>query len=170
MYSSYNNQYYIQDLQNMRDRIDKQLQQYTQTQPTQQPSINQTFQLASPNPTSQFGLKYASTIDDVNKEIVYFDTPFFSKDMSVVWIKNVKGEIKSYELNEIIKKDSKDIQIDLLMAQIEELKGMIKNERSATNINEYEVQADTETTNGATRKSTPSNKSTSVSRISKSKE
>ena len=28
--NNYNNQFYIQDLQNMRDRIDKQLQQMTQ--------------------------------------------------------------------------------------------------------------------------------------------
>ena len=54
--------------------------------------------------------------------------------MTVLWVKNVKGEIKSYELSEIVKKDEKDIQIELLQAQINEMKGMIKNARSD---NEY---------------------------------
>ena len=67
-------------------------------------------------------------MDDVQKESVVNDTPYFSKDMSVVWIKNAKGEIKTYELTEIIPKDNKDLQIEYLQAQIEELKKGLKNE------------------------------------------
>lgn len=93
-----------------------------------QPAINQTFQLA-PNP--QNAIRYANSIEEVQKEIVIADTPYFSKDLSVLWIKNTKGEIKSYELQEIVQKDQKDIQIEYLQAQIEELKGMIKNESNA---------------------------------------
>lgn len=123
----YGNQNYIQDLQGMRDRIDKQLQQLTQPPAQQQaPNINQTFQLA-PTP-NQAGIKYANTIDDVNRELVYFDTPFFAKDMSVVWVKNTKGEVTSYELQKIIHKDDKDLMIESLQLQIDELKkGMMKN-------------------------------------------
>jgi hypothetical protein len=51
-----------------------------------------------------------------------------------LWVKGVNGNIKSYELKEIVKKDEKDIQIELLQAQINEMKGMIENAR--TN-NEY---------------------------------
>ena len=93
----------------------------------QQPAINQTFQLA---PTNSHTMRYANTIEDVERELVYFDTPFFSKDMSVVWIKGAKGDIKTYELSEIIQKDSKDIQIEMLQAQINEMKGMIENAKS----------------------------------------
>ena len=126
----YTSQAYIQELQGMRDRIDKQLQQVTQPQqPTTTPNINQTFQLA-PTP-SQFGMKYVGTIDDVNKELVFTDTPFFSKDLSVMWLKNVKGEVKAYELKEIIQRDEKDIMIENLQLQIDELKkGMIANAKS----------------------------------------
>ena len=120
--------------QSLNERIDTQIAQLNQMKEqiknNQQPAINQTFQLAPNNHT----IRYANTIDEVSKETVYFDTPFFSKDMSVVWIKNAKGEIKSYELKEIVKKDEKDIQIELLQAQINEMKGMIGNAR--TN-NEY---------------------------------
>lgn len=117
--------------QNLSERIDNQIAQLNQMKEqiknNQQPAINQTFQLA---PTNNHTMRYANTIDDVAKETVYFDTPFFSKDMTVLWVKNVKGEIKSYELSEIVKKDEKDIQIELLQAQINEMKGMIKNARS----------------------------------------
>lgn len=118
--------------QNLNERIDNQIAQLQQMKEqvknnSQQPAINQTFQLA---PTNSHTMRYANTIDDVQRESVYFDTPFFSKDMSVVWVKNAKGDIKTYELNEIVKKDEKDIQIELLQAQINEMKGMIDNARS----------------------------------------
>lgn len=123
--------------QSINDKIDNQiaqLQQMKEQMKNQQPtSINQTFQLA---PTHAGGIRYVNTLDDVNKEVVYSDTPFFSRDMSVLWIKNNKNEVKTYELHEIIPKDEKDIKIDFLMAQIEELKkGMIKNESNG-NVNE----------------------------------
>ena len=96
----------------------------------QQPAINQTFQLAN----NQSGIKFVDTIDDVVKEQIFNDTPFFSKDMSVLWIKNIKGEIKSYSLEEIIQKDEKDIEIELLKNEIEKLKkGSIKDEEYGSN-------------------------------------
>ena len=117
--------------QNLSERIDNQIAQLNQMKEqiknNQQPAINQTFQLA---PSNNHAMRYANTIDEVNKETVYYDTPFFSKDMSVVWVKNAKGDIKSYELNEIVQKDEKDIQIEMLQAQINEMKGMIKNART----------------------------------------
>lgn len=133
----YNNPYinqYAMNQQNITDRIDSQIAQLNQMREqirtNQQPAINQTFQLA---PTNNHTMRYAETIDEVIKEPVYTDTPFFSKDMSVVWIKNNKGEVKSYELNEIIHKDEKDLQIEFLQAQINELKKERRNEP----INEY---------------------------------
>ena len=105
-------------------------------------------------------MRYANSLEDVNREMVYVDTPFFSKDMSIVWVKNNKNEIKTYELHEIVPKDEKDIKIDFLMAQIEELKkGMIKNEsngnvnESITNTDESEKPADVPDVPKSTKKS-----------------
>ena len=125
----YNNQY-LNNF-NMNERIDNEIEKLKQMKANmQQPTpITQNFQLA---PSS--GIKYANTYEEVQKEIVYSDTPFFSKDMSVLWLKLAKGEIKTYELNEIIPKDEKDIKIELLQAQLEELKGMIRNESSTNDI------------------------------------
>ena len=125
---------YMQSLnqQSINDRIDNEIerlkQMKTQIQPVQ--PITQNFQLAP----AHSGIKYANTIDEVKKEVVYTDTPYFSKDLSVVWIKNTKGDIRPFELKEIVQKDEKDLQIEFLQAQINEMKGMIENAKS---VNEY---------------------------------
>lgn len=114
------------------DRINSQIaelekmKQQIPAQPIQPTNLTQNFQLA-PNSTT---MRYANSIDEVQKDLVIGDTPFFSKDLSVMWIKDIKGNIKSYELNEIVQKDEKDLQIEYLQAQVDELKGMIKNEKS----------------------------------------
>lgn len=98
--------------------------------------ITQNFQLAPVNT-----LKMADSIDEVEKTMVMGDTPFFSRDMSILWIKNIKNEIKSYELKEIVQKDEKDLKIEYLEAQIEELRrGMnesnANSNESTTNTNQ----------------------------------
>lgn len=173
LYDQIDNQ--INNLVGMRNQLRNNQQQQSQ-QPT---SINQTFQL-SPNGG---GIKYANSIDDVTKETVFFDTPFFSKDLSVLWIKSSSGDIRAYELTEIIQKDEKDLEIEflqsqqkekdnqigLLQAQIYDLrKEMRINEQYATNVIQSENETDATTTDGATRKATKSTKSTSISRVSAS--
>ena len=168
----YNNPYMNQfNSQVSIDRINEQINNLEKMksqiqQPTQQPAINQTFQLA---PTHQGGMRYANTIDDVNKEVVYADTPFFSKDMSVLWIKNNKNDIKTYELNEIIPLDSKDMQIQYLQSQIEELKGMIKNDANVTNVNEQQDTTDTSTNDESDGTTTKKSKPSSIQKVSGSK-
>ena len=127
----YNNPYYSS--QANIDRINNQIAELEKIrsqiqQPIQQPTnLTQNFQLA---PNNQNVIKYVNTIEDVNKEIVVGDTPFFSKDLSILWIKNAKGEVKSYELKEIVQKDEKDLMIESLQMQINEMKGMIENART----------------------------------------
>lgn len=139
----YNNPY-IYNPQPSIDRINSQIAELEKLksqipqQPIPQPTnLTQNFQLS---PSSN-GIKYATSIDEVKKEMTLFMTPFFSKDMSVLWIKNPDGSIRSYELNEIIQKDEKDIKIDLLMAEIEELKkGSVKDE--STNVTKNDTHDD----------------------------
>lgn len=113
------------------DRINAQMaelerQKAQLQQPIQPTNLTQNFQIA---PTNREVIRYAASMEEVQKDMVIGDTPYFSKDMSVVWIKNTQGNIKTYELNEIIEKDEKDLQIEYLQAQIAELKkGSIMNE------------------------------------------
>ncbi len=174
MYNNpYLRQYNNMNQQTMYDQIDNQIHQLQQmreqikTNVNQQPAISQTFQIAS-NGTNT--MRYANTIDDVDKEIIYVDTPFFSKDMSVLWIKNTKGEIRTYELNEIVPKDEKDIQIEFLQSQIEELKGMMKDVSNATDVDTKQSTKDTTEYDESVGESVEENKSSSISKVSRSKE
>ena len=132
MPSAYNPQVTIDKINAQMNELEKMKQQIQQ--PIQQPTnLTQNFQIA---PTNRDVIRYATSMEEVQRDMVIGDTPFFSKDMSVVWVKNTKGEIKTYELNEIVPKDDKDLKIEYLQAQIEELKkGMKKNESNA-NVNE----------------------------------
>ncbi|MBR4178035.1 MAG: hypothetical protein IKR57_01645 [Bacilli bacterium] len=149
----------IQELENMKKQIQ---------QPVQQPTnLTQNFQIA---PTNREVIKYANNMEEVQRDLVIGDTPYFSKDMSVVWIKNTKGDIKTYELNEIVAKDEKDFEIEYLKEQIEELKkGMVVNEQYDSNddakYDETSTTKDVEPIRTTIKKS----KSSSLSRFSNSK-
>ena len=111
---------YITELQNMRDRIDSQIQQVQQQQQSMQPPTNltQNFQLA---PNSVNNIKLANSIEEVQKEIIVADTYFFNKEMTNLWIKNPKGDIRSFNIKEIVPKDEKDLIIESLQKKIEQL-------------------------------------------------
>jgi len=111
------------------ERMKEQLQK-----PVQQPTnLTQNFQIA---PTNREAIRYAESMDEVKRDMVIGDTPYFSKDMSVVWVKNTKGDIKTYELTEIIPRDDKDIKIEYLEAQLKELKKEMKEYESDDNVDE----------------------------------
>ena len=141
-YNPYNSQMTVDRINNQMAELEKLKEQLQKPmQPATPTNLTQNFQLA---PNTRDVIRYASSIDEVQRDMVIGDTPYFSKDMSVVWIKNIKGEIRSYELREIVQKDEKDLKIDYLMAQIEELKkGIINNEPDA-NVNDTITNADKE--------------------------
>lgn len=125
MYNPYNNQMYMQDLQGLRDRIDRQMQMANQNQPQATP-ITQNFQLA---PNQNNGIKYVNSIEDVRKELVFADTLFVNKEYTQLWVKNASGEVKTYELKEIIELDEKDRKIADLEAKINMLVKEKENEQ-----------------------------------------
>lgn len=101
-------------------------------QPIPQQPITQNFQL-SPTHT---GLRYVNSADDIRKDLVYYETPYFSRDMRFMWIKNVKGEITPYEIKKIEYKDEKDLQMEQMQREIEELKERLNEKSSIANDNE----------------------------------
>ena len=128
----YNNPYY--NAQNSMDRIDGQIRDLenmrNQLQRTigQQPSINQTFQL-TPNSS---GVRLVGSVEDVNKELVFADSVFISRDFSNMWIKNTKGEVRHFEIKETVEKDEKDLLIDELKARIDKLERGERDEEPRT--------------------------------------
>ena len=157
----YNNNY---NQQSMNDRIDNQIAQLQQMKEqmknNQQPAINQTFQLA---PSNHSGMKYVNTMEEVAKEQVFVDTPFFSKDMSVLWVKDNKGNIKSYELKEIVPLDEKDMMINSLQMQLNELRKELKenakpNDKYVADTNQDEESTDVSNDKPSTKKSKQSSR------------
>jgi len=157
--NAYNPQLSIDKLNEQINNLEKMKAQLQQ--PLQQPTnLTQNFQLA---PTSRDVIRYASSLEEVQRDMVIGDTPYFSKDMSVVWIKNLKGEIKTYELNEIVPKDEKDLQIELLQTQIDELrKEMKNNERTYTDVSTEQIATNTTEHNEPNGTTIKKNKSASV--------
>lgn len=138
-----NSQYYMQnmqDLQNMREKIDRQMQQMQQLNQNQMQNqqpvpITQNFQLA-PNPTNnELESKYANNIDEVRNTFVMKTGVFLNKELNTLWIKNTNGDIRTFELNEIIPQDPKDIEINNLKKELQRMKEMINygNESDVNN-------------------------------------
>lgn len=129
-----NNQIYMQnmqDLQNMREKIDRQMQQmqqFNQNQMQQQPTptnLTQNFQLA-PNPTNnELESKYVNNIDEVKNTFVMKTGVFLNKELNTLWIKNTNGDIRTFELSEIIPQDPKDIEINNLKKELQRMREMI---------------------------------------------
>ena len=127
-----NNQFYMQDLQNMKDRIDRQMQQVQQMNQNQiqnqQPvPITQNFQLA-PNPNNnELESKYVNNIDEVKNTFVMKTGVFINKDFTSLWVKDVTGNIRTFKTEEVIELDPKDKEIQTLKNEIERMKGMMSN-------------------------------------------
>lgn len=141
-----NNPFYMQNLQDMRDRIDNQMRQIQQQQnqfQQQQPApITQNFQLAPTQANSEIEGKYAENIDEVKNTFVIKTGVFVNKDFTTMWVKDVSGNIKTYKTEEVVELDAKDKKIIELQKQIEKLKGGVANG----------VQSDIADANGTTTK------------------
>lgn len=148
------NNMYMQDLQQMRDRIDNQMRQMQQFQQPQmqQPAINQTFQLAPNQNMNDLDGKYASNIDEVKNTLTLKDTLFIDKENKNLWIKKLDGTVKTYTLTEIIELDEKDKQILELQEQINQLKGAVLNARQSDSNNVIQPIEDAKSSNVSTIK------------------
>lgn len=139
-----NNPYFYQ--QPSVQRIDNQIRELEnlktqfQSLPQQQP-ITQNFQLA---PSQSNNIKYMNSVEDVKNELVFTDTLFINKEHTKLWLKNSLGDIKSFEIKEIIEKDEKDLKIDELMAKINQLESEMKKSEPSSN---DDANVDATTTN-----------------------
>ena len=127
-YPGYNFDRQIQEEKNKIAELERQKMQSQYAQPT---ILNQTIQAG---PGGQ-GIRYAESIDDVRREMIFLDTLFVNKAFTNMWYKTPTGQIKTYLLEEFIPKDEKDLQIDALKKELENLKKEIKNESNKSRDN-----------------------------------
>ena len=134
-YNPYN-QNNIQQMEQIRDQWDAKIQlaqqqqqnQMQQQQPMSQGQvpITQNFQLApQTNNTSELESRYAENIDEVKNTFVMKTAIFAKKDYSIIWIKDVSGNIKTFKTEEVIERDEKDIQIQNLQRELAEMKNLM---------------------------------------------
>ena len=133
--TSQNQLAYEQSLKNIINQANGQLQQLqNQPQmPMQQPQIHQNFQLAPNLNTSELESKYANSIEEVKNTFVIKTGVFLNKELNTLWIKNTNGDIRTFELNEIIRTDPKDEEINNLRQELQRMKEMIANESNVNN-------------------------------------
>lgn len=123
--NGFNPQLYNIDRQIQEERAKMAELERQKIQAYSQPTIlNQTIQTG---PGGQ-GVRYAESIDDVKREMVFADTLFVNKAFTNMWFKSPNGNIKTYLLEEFIPKDEKDLQIEALKRELEDLKKEIKDE------------------------------------------
>lgn len=146
-FNPYNTNFYIQDLQNMKDRIDRTMQQYQQNQfaQPQQAPITQNFQIAPNQPQTELQSAYVNNIEEVKNTFVIKKGLFITKDLKTLYVKDVNGDIKTFKLEEIVELDekdkallAKDKEIKSLQAQLDELKGVIMYASQQPNANNDE--------------------------------
>lgn len=135
-----NNQFYLQDLQNKKEFIENQIKQIqqNQNQPQQiQQPITQNFQITPAQNNNELEGRYADSIEAVKNTFVMKTGLFINKEMNTLWIKDVSGNVRTFDLQEIVEMDEKDKKILALEKEIEEMKGMINNAESVnTNVDD----------------------------------
>ena len=127
---------YEQNLKNIINQANSQLQQL-QNQPVQvapQPTnLTQNFQLAPTSNNNELESKYVNNIDEVKNTFVMKTGVFLNKELNTLWIKNTNGDIRTFELSEIIQTDPKDEEINNLRQELQRMKEMIANESNVNN-------------------------------------
>jgi hypothetical protein len=121
--------YYNQNIERINQQINDLERARNQMQLQQPTNLTQNFQISP----QQQGIKFVNGIDEVNKELVINETMFLSKDYKQMFIKDIKGNVRTFELNEIIPKDSKDLMIEDLQKQINELKKEMSKDEQYVN-------------------------------------
>ena len=130
VYNPYNPNYIMQEWQNMKDRIDKNMQNYQQVQnqfmqPQQQAPITQNFQIAPQTNPSELQSAYANNIDEVKNIFMTKNGIFVDKGLTVAWFKDTEGKIRTFSLIEVIEKDEKDVEIENLKAEINQMRTLL---------------------------------------------
>lgn len=133
MFNNYGQEQYIRNLQSLKNETEQKLQQALMLQQNAgvSPSINQTFQITpNQNNINDFDGKFVKNIDEVKNTLTLKQTLFLNDDKTMLWIKDTTGAVKTYNLQEVIELDEKDVEINNLKKEINELKEMMRSERN----------------------------------------
>ena len=142
-----NNQMYMQELQNMKDKIDNQMKNLQQNQMQMQPQpITQNFQITPQQNINELEGRFAENFEEVKNTFVSKTGLFAKKDFSTIWVKDTTGNIRTFNTEEVIELDEKDKEILELKQQLNELKEELLNGNESNNANVNEKITNTKST------------------------
>lgn len=130
-YNAMNQTAYEQNLENIIQQASSQLQQLRNRPIATPTNLTQNFQITPQNSNpNELQSAYANNVDEVKNIFMSKNGVFVDKNLSMLWFKNTEGAIRTFALSEIIEKDEKDIEIENLKKQIEEMRNLIPEKKS----------------------------------------
>lgn len=156
-----NNQYALNSLERLRDRINDTINNY-QAIPQQAPVNN--FINTNNVPANMYEVKKLNEKDEVENIAVFKDTIFIGEDR--MQIKKLDGTIEKYDIKKTYPRDKKDDEIDNLNKKIKELEERL-NESESSNASSKSIEDGTEQEEdaGVDDKSTTKRASTRISKV-----
>lgn len=127
MFPYMNQSVYEQNLENIIQQANGQLQQLrNRPAPT---NLTQNFQITPQNSTpNDLQSAYVSGVEEVKNIFMTKNGIFVDKGLTNLWFKNTEGNIRTFTLQEVVQKDEKDLEIEELKKQLENLKKKGKKE------------------------------------------
>lgn len=127
MFPYMNQSVYEQNLENIIQQANGQLQQL-RNRPTPT-NLTQNFQITPQNSTpNELQSAYVSGVEEVKNIFMTKNGIFVDKGLTNLWFKNTEGNIRTFTLQEVVQKDEKDLEIEKLKKQLEDLKKKGKKE------------------------------------------
>lgn len=127
MFPYMNQSVYEQNLENIIQQANGQLQQL-RNRPTPT-NLTQNFQITPQNSTpNDLQSAYVSGVEEVKNIFMTKNGIFVDKGLTNLWFKNTEGNIRTFTLQEVVQKDEKDLEIEKLKKQLEDLKKKGKKE------------------------------------------
>lgn len=127
MFPYMNQSVYEQNLENIIQQANGQLQQL-RNRPTPT-NLTQNFQITPQNSTpNELQSAYVSGVEEVKNIFMTKNGIFVDKGLTNLWFKNTEGNIRTFTLQEVVQKDEKDLEIEELKKQLEDLKKKGKKE------------------------------------------
>lgn len=127
MFPYMNQSVYEQNLENIIQQANGQLQQL-RNRPTPT-NLTQNFQITPQNSTpNELQSAYVSGVEEVKNIFMTKNGIFVDKGLTSLWFKNTEGNIRTFTLQEVVQKDEKDLEIEELKKQLENLKKKGKKE------------------------------------------
>lgn len=130
-YNPLNQTAYEQNLENIIQQASGQLQQLRNRPVATPTNLTQNFQITPQNTNpNELQSAYVNNAEEVKNTFMTKNGVFVDKNLTTLWFKNTEGKVRTFTLAEVIEKDEKDVEIESLKKQLQEMKALIPEKKS----------------------------------------